>query len=395
MTEPNTKADDGSVRLTLALAAQGKGALAAIETIAEKPADCAVTLVKLDASGAKPKAVETRAVDTQLAETGIPALAGFGGRDPLVSAWNAKKDSDVLALAGGKSKVSIAIGDAKGQIVQTADDGTFVAALCETRRKGEAVQTLAFAKISLKAPKFKSVEVKPLNLGGYRVITAIAVWKNALYVAVSDTIAGCDVFRVDLNSRKLVAEPVFERGGFRFSLNAAVPCFMATNDALLFGTAALATSAPRTGRWGCELVAIDGDGAWSLVFGQQRFTPVGLKQPGSGQGAGFGSNDNSALKALAVGPGKAGRVFAVLQDYRGDTENDREGVRPDMFAYDGKVRVVASVAGKALKEWEEIAVDLPEASGAVTSLCATGSVLIIGHEQLGSDGDPFTVVALT
>jgi len=78
----------------------------------------------------------------------------------------------VLALACGKFTVSVAMGDAKGQMVPTADDGAFVAVLCETRCKGEAVQTLAFAKTSPKVPKCRSVDVKSLSPGVCRMPAA-------------------------------------------------------------------------------------------------------------------------------------------------------------------------------------------------------------------------------
>jgi len=52
-----------------------------------------------------------------------------------------------------------------------------------------------------------------------------------------------------------------------------------------------------------ELIRVNPDGSWDLIFGEPRFTPDGLKVPLSGLGPGLGDPWNSAIWSMAVHEG--------------------------------------------------------------------------------------------
>ena len=390
-------APDDAVTLTHAIAAMDSGFVAAIEQIADDPAQCVTRLQHFDASGALIDTLAERTVSAALLDLGVSPVARMQGTDPALTAFNDGDVAEIFPLAGDVDKIAAAFADVPiGNVAQAASSGAYVAVLAENRdEEGAAVQSLHAVKTSLKAPKMTPLGLSPLTLDGARQITQIAVWQDAVYAAVADAIAGCDVYRFDLKAKSPEAEVVFAQGGMRFALDAAVTCFLPTDDALLLGTAAMAHTDPKQGNWGGELIALRADGTWDVVFGQQRFTPDGLRLSLSGQGAGFGSVDNTALKALAHVPGsKGGRVIAALQMFMGEPVARREDARIEMLDYYGQVRFLASSASDGLSQWEEIAVDLPEDSGAITALNVVGDTLIVGHERMGPDQPPFTLVPL-
>jgi hypothetical protein len=103
---------------------------------------------------------------------------------------------------------------------------------------------------------------------------------------------------------------------------------------------------------------------------------------------GIDSSDNAAISAIASGSvGGVRRVFIALQGYSGTEPGDRERLRPLLGDYRGATRIYAS---DDMLEWTALDVTLPADAGAVTSLCVTGSGLLVGHEGAAHDGAPVT-----
>lgn len=395
---PETEAETAdAVEITHAVTTAGKGFIAAVETVAQDPEDCIARLVKFRGDGSGAKTLVERRVSETAAEHGLPVAARMPATGALIGAINDGENAQVELLGTRSEKLSKVFDKAAiGNVADCAANKKFAVILTDNLDKnGLPVQDLHLLKTTLKAPKIALMDLEGLRLNLRRRVSAMTFWKDMLYIAVADALAGFDLFKVDLAARKPVAEAVISRGAHRFSLNASVPVLLATSNALLIGTAALATTEKQLGNWGAELIALDADGHWQIVFGQHRLSPDGLKRPVAEADAGIGSPENSAVVAMAVRGAKgAEEVVFALQEYWGDGTWDRETVVPDMTGYFGGVRFFKSAPGGGLADWEELEIDLPEDRGSVSSLCFSSAGLVIGHEKMGAEGAPVTVAPL-
>ncbi len=233
-----------------------------------------------------------------------------------------------------------------------------------------------------------ALDTAPMALGGRRQITAACVAAGVLHVAVSDPVAGFDLYRCDLDAGATVFGLALSRGAYRFALNGAVAAMTGCERGVLVGTAALAGMAMPVGDWGPELILVTADGGWDLVVGQPRFTPDGMMLPASGLTPGLGKNRNAAIKAIAHADGV---TMIAIQDFAGQSQPDRRETRADFFDYRGPVRLYRS---SDLVEWQPVAHSLPHDADPVTALAMRGRHLYVGCENLSGDGVPVRVVAL-
>lgn len=240
------------------------------------------------------------------------------------------------------------------------------------------------------------VDLSGLVLTAQRAITAMAALGEALVVAVSDPLAGFDLYALTDLSGDPVFAPILDGGAHRHALNSVVPCVSRDGDGLLFGTAALAEGATPVGNWGPELLRLDAQGLWDLVIGQPRFSPDGLRFPASGRepglqmpGVGIG---NAALRAVAKGQMR-GRPLTViaLQDRLGPAAPDRRRLTPSLVDYIGSARLYATIDGA---DWAQVPLVLPAGAGAVTALSVGPGGILVGHEGLGAEDLPVTVVPM-
>ncbi|MEM1149489.1 MAG: hypothetical protein AAGI03_02890 [Pseudomonadota bacterium] len=396
-TKEAPQAIEDSVVVVHGLSATSDGFYATLEVINDDPALCRGDILKFNAKGDTASTVASAALPASLTERGLPAFSSLKADGLPLAAINGEEAPHVSLLGKGSSKLEAAFeGVDMGPAAHCVADKNFLVVVCDRLDpEGFPVQEVYTAKLSLKSPKLALMDLPGLGLTLRRTISAITLWNDALYIAVVDAVAGFDLFTVDLKAKDPEAKLVFDQGAFRFSLNAAVPCMLATEDALLIGTAALASSELALGTWGAELIALDKDGQWSLIFGQNRFSPHGLKMSVTGAGAGIDNVDNSSLAAMARRDGEKGEeVFVLLQEYWGDPHSDRDTVMPVFSDYFGDVRLFKSTPGTGLVDWEEVEVELPEDHGAVSSMCCTKEGLVIAHEQDGDEGYPLTIVAV-
>lgn len=222
----------------------------------------------------------------------------------------------------------------------------------------------------------RDLDLAALNLSAVRRITLIARYADSLAVAVADAVRGFDLYRLAAAG---TLEPVLTEGARRFALNAAVSAVASHGDGgLLLGVAALAPAEELTGSWGPELIALEPDGSWDLVFGAMRFAPGGMAVPISGMKPGLDNPANAAIRAIAVGR-VGGRLLTciAMQDHVGPPVQDRRQVTADLMAYRGTVRLYGS---HDLQDWFAIPVSLPAGSGCVTVLGVSDQGLLIGHE---------------
>ena len=305
----------------------------------------------------------------------------------------------LLLAASGSPALRGRFTAASEQVQRAAPQGIFsVVSLGEViwALEGDPYQaevTQRLHRLDLRDPdrlQLQSVPLQALNLTPKRRITALAGFGGQLHVAVSDPLAGFDLFRIDNSGPQAGFQPVLHNGAQRFALNAMVSAMAICGDQLLLGTAALASDKGPVGQWGPELLALDAGGSWDLVIGQPRFTADGLRFPGSGLLPGLGRLDNAAIRAIACGAVADGVLTCIaVQDFVGPPVEDRRRLAPDLLNYAGATRLYAS---QDLEDWYAVAVTLPPASGAVTSLAVSGTGILIGHEGLSPDEIPVTFV---
>lgn len=236
--------------------------------------------------------------------------------------------------------------------------------------------------------RVRSLDTTSLSLGGGRQITDVGLLSGILHVAVSDPVAGFDLFRCDLASGDTGFTLALSRGAYRFALNGAIASMAVSDRGLLMGTAALAGMVNPVGYWGPELLLVTGDGKWDLLIGQPRFTPDGMMLPASGLLPGLGDARNAAIKAIA----QAGdETVIAIQSFAGEPQDDRRESRPDFFDYRGAVRLYRS---PDFVEWHEVPHALPRDADPVTALAVAKGRLYVGFENLSHGGLPVHVVPL-
>lgn len=234
----------------------------------------------------------------------------------------------------------------------------------------------------------RALDTAPMSLGGRRQITDVGIVSSVLHVAVSDPVAGFDLFRCDLAGGEAAFTPALTRGAYRFALNGAVAAMNAGAHGLLIGTAALAGMAMPVGDWGPELLLVTAQGRWDLLAGQPRFTPDGMMLPASGMMPGLGDTRHAAIKAIAHAEGQ---TVIAIQGFEGQSQEDRRESRPDFFDYRGPVRLYRS---PDLVEWQAVSHALPRDADPVTAMALRGGHLYVGFENLSLGGVPVQVVPL-
>lgn len=280
-----------------------------------------------------------------------------------------------------------------GSLLEAAADSRVVVALMGERDSfdGRAQKLLRLRLPPRGSLAPEELDLGPLALSAGRAITGLALQAGWLYAFVSDATGGFDVFRAPAGG---IAQPHFDsvlcEGAQRFALNAVVSALDTAPEGLLLGTAALAPGAVKVGNWGPELLLLRHDGDWDLLIGQPRFTPDGLKRPVSGRMPGMDDPRNAAVKAISTRRTEGGPItYVLIQDFDGDAVQNRRQALPDLLDYMGDVRIFKSTD---LIAWEDVPVSWPEGLGAVTSMVAAESGLIVGHECAGSFDGSVTVI---
>jgi hypothetical protein len=332
----------------------------------------------------------------------FPTLRAAGS---LVFAPFPDRGMRIYAFDGGEGSSSISsleetpvlgleqAGNIVGSVAALVEDGEHAVVLAEVKYgSGPPSQSILSMDLSRGDGEWTAIDTGGLALSPGRVVTTLAMNAGRLHAAVADPIGGCDLFCLPVADPKLGWAPVFTRGADRFALNAAVSVIASVGRDLLLGTAALATGAIAVGNWGPELLIVGADGSWDLLIGQPRLSASGLRLPASALMPGIDSPENAAIKAIASGKvGDAQRTFIALQSYSGTEPGDRGRLRPLLSDYRGHTRFFAS---DNMIDWAALDVSLPPGAGAVTSLCATPSGLLIGHEAVASVEAPVTFVPI-
>ncbi len=256
---------------------------------------------------------------------------------------------------------------------------------------GGSDQQLLHLSLIDEGAEWSLVPMAGLGLTTVRAITALATLAPWVFLAVSDPVAGFEVYRCDLGDVSGGFERVIEGGAQRFALNGAVSAVAATPGGLLLGTAPLAHGANPVGNWGPELLMLDGDGKWDLIIGQPRFSPDGLRIPASGLGPGLGQGQNAAIKAIAHAQidGRA-VTCVVVQEFSGKPAKMRATAAYDPRDYAGPIVIHLS---QDMDRWTRIAAQLPEKCGSVSAVALARGGLLIGHEAFGADGVSTSFVA--
>lgn len=397
ISEIETGADlDDVVSVVHSICASDDGFLATLELTGETPESCVSRLIQLDSSGGWAGNVSETGLAKGAEDFGVAPVSKLPVSGDGVLVWHDGAALKVEALGEEKPLLLKAFKQIKAGAVTTLElsDAMMVALVEGFDDDGAKTQQIFATKTTLKAPVLKPVEIDLLKLSDIRQITATALIDTRLFLAVSDPIAGFDIFMKDLANNANKFKPVLTRGAYRFALNAAVSSMIPDGRSLLIGTAALATGAPPNGIWAPELIQLDiNKNDWVLMFGQQRLTPVGLKQPSSGLGAGIDSFNNAAVKAIATGEQNGKQVtYVVLQDYLGDPEADRALVTPQMFDYFGDMRLFRS---ESPDSWVAVEHQIDPEAGAVTSLCVAPDGVLVAHEGIGGSQIPVSFVALS
>lgn len=277
-------------------------------------------------------------------------------------------------------------------ITEIATDGVLLLALeAEPDLHDGTRQRLHLLRlVGERAELLRAPDLAPLRLSLRRSLTGLACFDGRLLAMVADPVAGLDIFALPLGAPEAGFTPVIERGGERYMLNAAVSAVAAISGGLLFGTAALAGANLQIGNWGPELILLQPGGGWDLVIGQPRLSMDGLQIPASGLLPGLGQSGNAAVKAIASGPmGTGTATWMVIQRFAAGNVADRSAARPDLFSYRGTARLYVS---KDLVDWRLAPVALPEGKGAITTLHVTRQAILLGHEGVGWDAVPITVI---
>ncbi|WP_372884152.1 hypothetical protein [Shimia sp.] len=320
---------------------------------------------------------------------GNATLFGLCDRDLGAVVVNGLETTRIEAIDPGLAPAAGALSAACQGYVSAlaAQDGT-LAVLEEYVADEELCQRLSWAGGD---GAVRRADLAALELRAGRMISGLVFWQGRLCLLVADVRAGADVVALDLAEASPAPQPLLARGAHRFALDAAYAAACPTGAGLLLGSAALNDSSVMLGNWGGEMLLLMPEG-WDLLVGQPRFSPDGLKVPASMQGPGFDAAVNCAVQAIAApADAEGGPVYALVQDFAGETIDDRAAIIADFREYRGRARLFVS---RDLGEWSAVEMALPVTCGAVTSLAVTPEGLAVGHEGPGRAGLPLTLVAV-
>ncbi len=305
--------------------------------------------------------------------------------------------SAVLRRRFADLPAALLIGAAQTVSAVVCTERTLWALISDPHHPNAALQRLF--EVDLSQPgrlRARAMDLAELGVGGARIITAIARLGEGLVVAVSDPRRGFDLMLHTPGEAVPDFTSLLTRGAQRFAPNGAISAIasapMAEGDGLLIGTAALATIEGSPGNWGPELLRLDADGGWELIFGMPRLTPDGLKRPRTGKRPGLDVPKNAAVRAIATGHGPKGRQMTcvAIQDFAGHPVEDRRATSADLMAYAGALRLLAS---HDLREWFEVKFTSPTGMGCVTCLAVAKTGILVGHEGTGGQEVPSFLVS--
>lgn len=374
MTDVTDTTDLNMLRVAWALDFAADAALAQVVQIDLRTGVSAVELIRVTAAGS--------------AAVRLPLAGALDAVTQQVAGLLGAQGAVILPDGSGLVALSPALA-ADVQAINAARLEQFRMLACDGSRLAAFEPTAAgpFIHVSV-GGQLQTVDAAALDLGSVRQVTAMAFMGDRLHVAVADSLAGFDVFVLDISQKTPALDLVLSRGADRFALNAAVTTMHPGAGGLLMGTAALATGTDQIGNWGAELLVMLPDGHWDLVIGQPRFSQDGLKLPASHEMPGVSDAANSAIKAIAR---MGQRTVIAVQDFAGNPEDDRRKLWPDLADYHGRLRLFMSAD---LVSWTAVPHDLPAEIGGVASLCLTPEGLLVGHEQFGADDIPLRRVPL-
>jgi hypothetical protein len=374
MTDVQDNNDLNVLRVARALDFAAGAALAEIEQVDLVTGVSTVELIRATAQGNAAVRVPLNGLLDDVTRQ-VVALMGAQGAVLLPNG------AGLVTLSAGLAIDVQAINAARiDHFVMLACDGTRIAVLDNT----EAGPIL---HVSV-AGQLQTVDAAVFAQGPGRCVTAMAFVADRLHVAMADSLAGFDIFVLDIAQKAPDFALVVSRGADRFALNAAITTMHVGPEGLLMGTAALASGTDQIGNWGTELLLMLPDGGWDLVIGQPRFSQDGLKLPAGQEMPGLGDVANSAIKAIVR---SAQRTVIAVQDYAGAPQDDRRQLRPDFADYHGRLRLFQSAD---LVSWAPLPHSLPDEIGAVSSLCLMPEGLLVGHEQFRADDMPLRLVPL-
>ncbi|MEM1429114.1 MAG: hypothetical protein AAGG09_06630 [Pseudomonadota bacterium] len=212
------------------------------------------------------------AVPAALAQGAAPVIARDTAKE-LVILWPLERDGllridgaevSVLSLPGGETATALAQMGAETLIAAQADDGTL--SVFALGAKGEV----------------RPVPAGAIEAGAHGRITALASLDKQIYAAVSDARAGFTLWRAGPDRW----EPVLTAGAFRYGASPRVSVMAAIGGRLCVAVEGADTDALQIGDEYPEILTVDADGSWSILSGQARFTPDGLKLPEAPGGPG-------------------------------------------------------------------------------------------------------------
>ena len=89
---------------------------------------------------------------------------------------------------------------------------------------------------------------------------------------------------------------------------------------------------------------------------------------------------------------RGGKLTVIaVQDRLGPAAAERRRLGPSLADYIGPVRLYANIAGS---DWAAVPLSLSDTAGAVTALAVGPAGILIGHEGLGAEDLPVTLVPL-
>ncbi|EIC22246.1 hypothetical protein [Thiorhodovibrio frisius] len=142
------------------------------------------------------------------------------------------------------------------------------------------------------------LDTDPLNLldlleqSKNHAVNHVVSFSGALYVSIEDIQLGCSIWSTSPAAEPIRWRPIFEQGAERYAQNMQVfSCVVHRGSLFLVAGTSIDARYPVSGFFdyqGFELLRIDPDDHWELLFGVPRFSVSGLKLPLSALGPSLG-----------------------------------------------------------------------------------------------------------
>jgi len=138
-------------------------------------------------------------------------------------------------------------------------------------------------------------------------IFALGACGDYLYAGTGNPKRGFQVWRTKgAGKAPFKWECILDQGAYRYGLNFSAASLIEFNGALYIGGGITGFGYDKPNDIGpaaAEMIRVNEDGSWDLIFGEARFTPDGLKIPLAGAGPGLDDPYDSVTWSMAVHDG--------------------------------------------------------------------------------------------